>query len=285
MAIVLAMSGGCGRVAFDLRGDASVTNPDAAVDATLVGLWTPPTLVVLPVTGADDDPSLTSDLLELYFNRDGNEIFRTVRGAPTDAWGTPVSVAEINAGGGGNTVPEVSGDGLQLYWSSGRGGGSGGLDVHSATRPPGTVPWLSLANETALNSSANDYGGSYTSDHLHVVISSNVGGGDYDIYESVRATPDISWSPPTLQPNLATAGIEDEPFISLDGLTLYYTGPGDDLHVATRTSVTDPFAAGTPITELLSAGADRDPWVSADGRYIMFASDRSGQSRLYESTR
>jgi WD40-like Beta Propeller Repeat len=58
-----------------------------------------------------------------------------------------------------------------------------------------------------------------------------------------------------------------------------------DLWRASRASVGSAFAAAVPIPELASPARDDDPWLSADARYIIFSSDRSGNRELWEAFR
>lgn len=270
----------CGRIGFDpLDADARVA--DLAIDAPL-GPWSAPTPVALPVLGADDDPTLTGDLLDLYFNRTGNQIFASTRTAVGQPWSTPVLVDELSNPDG--TVPDLIPSGLGIYYSTNRAGGLGGLDIWAAGRSSRASAWTGFGARVSLNSAANEFAGPTTLDDLEIVLSSDAS-GSLDILISVRATSDDGFPTPQPIPALATAGLEDEAFISLDGLALYYTGPGPDLYVSRRANRTDTFGVGTPIAELNSAAEDRDAWVSADGRYIMFSSTRGGTSRLYEAFR
>jgi hypothetical protein len=46
-----------------------------------------------------------------------------------------------------------------------------------------------------------------------------------------------------------------------------------------------PFANLAPISELNSPATDWDPWISEDGRDIVFGSDRDGTHEIYKATR
>jgi hypothetical protein len=55
---------------------------------------------------------------------------------------------------------------------------------------------------------------------------------------------------------------------------------------ATRSSLADSFTNIVPITELDTAIYDDwDLWVSEDGHYAVFGSDRTGEHRLFETSR
>ena len=66
------------------------------------------------------------------------------------------------------------------------------------------------------------------------------------------------------------------------------TAPGGktDLFQTARSDVSSPFASRVdPISDLNTAASEEDPWVSQDGRHILFVSDRDGRSRIYEARR
>jgi len=48
--------------------------------------------------------------------------------------------------------------------------------------------------------------------------------------------------------------------------------------------VTNAFSVPQPATEL-NSNDENDPWLSDDGRHILFDSDRSGQIKIYEAWR
>lgn len=87
---------------------------------------------------------------------------------------------------------------------------------------------------------------------------------------------------------LSTITDDGSPFLTLDGLTLYYgSGPSGarDIYVATRTSVNDAFTSGAKIDELNTNANDSDPWVSPDGKEIYFVSNRDGAMRIWHASR
>lgn len=55
--------------------------------------------------------------------------------------------------------------------------------------------------------------------------------------------------------------------------------------MAERATAADPFTNLRELAELNSTATDWDPWISEDGRYLMFGSDRSGNHEIYEASR
>src|ERR1044071_9321583 len=79
----------------------------------------PRVLKELSIEGRADNPSLTSDLLEIYFTAGATlttplDVWTATRESRADAFGTPQPVTEVNTPGV-ETSPVVSGDGLTLW--------------------------------------------------------------------------------------------------------------------------------------------------------------------------
>jgi Tol biopolymer transport system component len=87
-----------------------------------------------------------------------------------------------------------------------------------------------------------------------------------------------------------SAADDGSPVLSRDGLTLYFaskrTDPAargnDDIWIARRTTVSDPFGAPIAVSELNSAAADGPRWLSSDGCTLYFTSDRAGGQGGYD---
>ena len=95
-----------------------------------------------------------------------------------------------------------------------------------------------------------------------------------------------------LGPGINTPGSEDHACISADGLTLIFVrfqqGSGD-LWWSVRSQLTDPFPAASPLPEPINSPQfDTDPFLSADGLSLWFASQRPqgvGASDIYVARR
>jgi Tol biopolymer transport system component len=239
----------------------------------------------LPFSRAsDDDPTLTADLLELYFNRDG-DIFVVQRASVDDAWSTPAVVPELSSVMN-ETTPEISGNGREFFFTSDRGGA---LDIWTSTRASRAEPWSTPVLVPELSSSVDDAAGGIGADGLEITVASMRVGDQYDLYRSTRANRTAPWSMPVAIAAV-NAPFQDESPLLADPLTLYFDADrdGDDayeIYRARRSSPTAPFGAPEPVAELNTAMRDHDPWVSPDGRYIVFMSDRLGEQHLFEASR
>jgi Tol biopolymer transport system component len=144
-----------------------------------------------------------------------------------------------------------------------------------------------------VNSTRLDGGPCLSKDGLSLYFfSMRPGGvGEEDLYVSKRAALDLPWQKPTnLGKGVNSSSSDAFPFISMDGLALYFgsnrSGSGD-IYVSTRAGLNEPFGPaenlGPPInTEYSQEGT---PWVSHDGLTIVFFSRRHASWNIYVSYR
>ena len=276
----------CGRIGFEPAAD---KRADAvAPDASALGPFGSPTLIAeLPTASW---PSLTGDLLELYYDDPGvSGIFRSTRPDTSALWGTPVRVDELG-GTFNDTDPGVSADGLRLWIASFRAGGVGKNDLWFSTRADRASPWSAPVLIAELNTSEEEFGPAPQPSETMILFSSFRTGND-DLYVAQRASAQDTWGAPTPLAELNTPSTDSMPFLVVDGLVIYFSSdrPGGmgarDLYMASRTSISEPFGPPVALTELNSSGDDDRPWLSPDQRTIIFASTRSGGFRLYEARR
>jgi WD40-like Beta Propeller Repeat len=266
----------------------------ATIDAPpATGPWSAPTRVdELVPGGGKDDPTLTGDMLEMYFNACPTDckIFVTSRSTIDMPWSTPTVVAEVDSTALEST-PEVTSDGLWMYFTSERSGGLGSDDIYLSYRADRSSVWGAPTLATMLSSSSAEYGSAPDDAQLRMVLNSDRAPSQgEDLWEATRGTTADRWSAPAQLENVNSPSSDLSPFLSADDLTLYFhsdRGGSDDLYVATRPSVDAPFGAPQPIAELDSSDADDDPWVSPDGHTMFFASDRDspGTLQIYEAHR
>jgi len=261
--------------------------PDAPVDVDALP-WQSPTRVILTLpAGAVDDPTLTDDRLELYFNFQ-NDIFVATRASVTAPWGTPVRVAELSSTAN-ETTPEIAGDGLTIYFASDRVGTLGGADIWIATRPARGQPWSTPTDVMPLNSAGSDVNPTLSSDGLAILLASTRGGGADDVFISTRASVTAAWTAPSPLAELDDPVAADQgAMLASDGLSVVFASTrrdAGDLFVARRASPQGRFDPPEPIAELDTAVSDSDPWMSSDKRHLVFSSTRDGTQALYESAR
>lgn len=247
-----------------------------------------------PVDGSDN-PSMTADRLELYFTsgRPGGpgipNIWLSTRVSASDPWGVPVLVPELNTDYA-ESSPAVAPDGLTIWLGSNRPGGPGGVDIYVATRAARGDGWSTPVLVPALSSPADEIARRWVSSPDLMLVSSTRLDGSWDLFTASRPSESAPWEAPVPITELNTPAQEADGWLSADGTELTFTSTrvsanGEDLYVASRASGSGPFTRVTPLIELNSAANERDPWLTEDGRLILFTSARTGTYLIYQAER
>ena len=213
-------------------------------------------------------PDISSDGLSLFF-QDGHpvwpelplrpgghglgDLWVTKRETSADAWGTPQNLGPTVNSSHWDGTPCISADGLVLYFTSNRPGGSGGYDIWMATRATIDGEWDTPVNlGPTLNGPDWEYGLSVSSDGLTMFFMS-VGGSDgyggCDLWMTTRVGKGQQWnSPRNLGPIVNSSIWEYRPSVSHyfpgSSCRLYFTRrPGFDppsvIHEATIKPIVD----------------------------------------------
>lgn len=295
--VLLLCAAGCGRAGYDARsgGDASPDGggslDDASGDASTGPFGEALPIEPLADPGADDDPSLTGDLRELYFKSDRGggqpDIWRTTRDSPGDPWGDPAPVPELNSPQFDGT-PEVSLDGLTITLSSDRDGAPGGIDLYVSTRADRDDDWGDPQPLVDLNSNEQEYAAVMDAAGEVVVFNRSVPAQSFDLFAATR--DGAGWTEPFALVNLSSTAYEADSHLDGSGLELYFAGElpggdGRDIYRSERDATGQDFAPPERVVELSSPMADEDPWVSPGGNLIVFSSDRSGDQEIYFAER
>ena len=240
------------------------------------------------------DPSLTQDELEIYLSSETNGVFdlwTSTRTAADSAWTSAVVVSELSSSGN-DVDPDVSPDGLVLYFSSDRSGA--GYRLYVSRRAARGQPWAPPQEMAGLGSSTLDMGPSVDPTGLVMVFASQRGTPDIALYSAARADPLGAWETVTTLSEINSGRQDQNPALFGHALSLIWSSRGpsngstSDLFEVSRPAVSAPFST-TPIpVDSLNSQTDweGDPWVSQDGHHIVFVSDRiTGISSIYEARR
>lgn len=198
----------------------------------------------------------------------------------------PVNLGPLINSDTGDGAPTLSADGLELFFTSLRSGGSGSADLWTATRSRIQDTWgLPINLGPTVNSSAWDEAPSISADGLSLFFDSPRPGGqgEYDLWLTTRASLSAPWEPPTnLGAAINSASSEFEPFITLDGLSLYFASDrpggygGYDLWVTHRATVSDSWLPPVNLGPTINtARGEGNPSVSASG-LVLFLGDFHG---------
>ena len=244
-------------------------------------------LAALNSPSGEDDPSLTDDMLEIFFdsNRMGNggDVWTSARANVNDPWPPPTMVGNLSSTDN-ETTPEISRDGLTIWLSSNRNGPS---DIYVATRPSRQDAWSTPVRVSALSSPDGDFATYVSGDQTYLLMgSTRPGVGNFDMFESTRSTTAQPWGIPTIV-NVSTASVETDPWFDVTRTRLYFSSDrsgtvgGWDIWSTTRPDPTAAWGAATNVSELNTPDNDGDVWLSPDMRVIFL----SHAGDLYMATR
>ena len=267
---------------------------DAGVDFATGPFETAAIVEQLRSTAREDDPSLTADLLEIYFDSDrsggmgGGDIWMSTRGSLDAPWGAAINVTVLNSTGD-DATPDVSPDGLTLHYVTARAGAIGAKDVYVSTRESRDHAWSPPVHVPELSTAGDEAGPSARADSREVYLGSNVAGGagGDDLYFSVRSSTAVAFGPLRAVDGLNTASNDAEPWISATGQFLAFASNraggagGSDLYITSRPALSDPFETPSALPGVNTSADETDPWLSADGTVLFFA--RGGD--IYTATR
>ena len=195
-------------------------------------------------------------------------------------FGTPTNLGPTVNSSSLDSSPSISTDGLSLYFSSNRPGGSGDSDIWVTTRETINDDWSIPINlGSTVNSSAIDIEQCISADGLQLYFESRRPGSlssKADIWVTTRSTTDDPWGEPVnLGSNVNSSGGDGQPSISSDGLELFFAssraGNQLDLFVTTRVTINDNWDIPTNLGTLVnSSNHEWSPNISSDGLILLF---------------
>jgi hypothetical protein len=272
------------------NGGAVVSLGDA--QPPLYHFGAPRELAELGPTFENENPTLTGDLLELYFTSSrgttSGDVWSARRASRQVVFDSPTR-EDVVSTPLFETSAAISVDGLSLYVGSDRAGGLGDLDVWMSTRPSRAAPWSAPEDLVAINTIGKDVPRPPgQQDRVMPLSSDRDSPTAYQTFLAARPDPAGVFGTPAIIPELTFPGRTTvDAFLSADGLTLFFasspTGGKLDLFVAWRKATSVPFTIYVPLDDLNTAGDERDPWLSPDGTVFYFTSDRGGALDIYEA--
>lgn len=269
----------------------SGTGAEGGDTGTDLGPFEPPQALTALNSGAgDDDPSITDDLLEIYFSSRRLEntqgIWRSKRESTSDPWPAPEEMTELNIGTE-HSMPGVTSDGLSIYYKL---VGAQGTELYVAHRADRSSPFSAPEFVASFSySTYQTYNGPCAIRNLTLLTySSETQSDEGQLYFSTRDSKDEAWGPRQLFPNVNTSADERDPWISDDRLHLFFSSDRDgngELYATTRGDASVDFDIPSNMSELNGSADEGDPWLTQDLRTIVFSSNRSGVTSLYISHR
>jgi Tol biopolymer transport system component len=180
-------------------------------------------------------------------------------------------------------TPFLTTDGLDLYFSSNRGGN---YDIYTSHRPTIAGTFGAPQLVAGVNSSSEESQMTLSRDGLEAFLDSNRG-GNRDIWRATRAVATDPFGAFSDITEIVSSADEYNAVLSYDNLRIYFAADSRtgsiglyDIWYADRPSRGQPFATpalfGANVIDTTST--DASPTLIATDRVILFASNRSGGS-------
>ena len=258
-----------------------VPGRDALDDAPPLGPWPAATLnpgVNIPgnsSTQIETDPSMTEDLLELYFASDrsgsigGYDIWRAKRDQASAPWPFPTRVVELSTGS--FDVGFISADGLAFYRME-----TGSSVVQIATRNDRSSAFTTPVDDLELSQVPMGSNFEVSADGLCATATGPIGNISDELFLYTRTRTDGAWGSPIYLNDIGSPDLDGGSSLDRHGTMMVFhsTRSAADryLWMSTRTATDAPFDTPVRIDELAD-GTGSDPWLSPDRRVIVFGRD------------
>ena len=256
----------------DAAVDATPLVTDALPDAPPLGAWGAPVLLATGVS-SETDPAMTLNRLTIVFASEAtDDLYIATRATPTGTALTSTALAVLNTASD-EKAPEISPDGLTIYFSSNRGGN---YDIYRSTF---STVWSPPALMSELSTAGNESDFAISHDGLTAVVIDNDTVNRFLIH--TRASTAQPFGNGVHHPELTVGTDPSAPTVTNNGDVIYFhTGTTRDLYIATR-KLDGNYTTAVPVTELNSASRDAAPFVLQDDRHMLF----ERESDLYETSR
>ncbi len=238
----------------------------------------------------DDDPTLSADMLQIYFASDrmgaDEDIWFATRASVLDDFDPPQRW-EFNDNNAGDGSPKLSPDGRVLAFGSAR---AGNLDIWIATRGDPNGPWEAPSRIDELATDLPEGGFARTADEQFGMFCRTL--VNNEIFATRWDVDGARWGEP-----VSVIGAE----MGGNNCSVWLAPGGDELWFATdrrhenalgnndiwAVSVVDgqPLADAAPVPEINTAASDEDPWRSPDGSNLYLASNAGGGYDIYLTSR
>jgi Tol biopolymer transport system component len=255
---------------------------------------TPVALVDVNSTARDRDPFLSSDELTVWFSSERitgtGDVYTAVRTSMTTAFGAASKFSPA-ATTGYDTKLSMTSDELLLVFGSDQAGGHGGGDVWQASRAStgSTFGAPDESKEGLLDDGANQFDPALSPDGLRLYFSNSF--SPQRLTVASRTSTSANFGTVRDIAELNTVGSNADPAISVDEQVIVFSSTragtanaGKNLWFATRPDLVQPFGTPTAVVGVNTNNDDADPFLSADGCRLYFASDRSGNWDLFVAT-
>lgn len=223
---------------LDTNGDIWMAQRSAADQA-----WSAPVFVAALSSAVEDQsPGISADGLTIYFTsrRGGgdSDFYRATRPDRATAWSVPEVVTELSTGlDEFEPQPDATDHRLVLY----RQLNDGNRDLFETTRTDAVAVWAAPVAIDSVNTTAEERSPALADGGLAILFGSDRAGalGLHDLFIAHRPAlgEPFAAAAPLADADLNTTADEDDPWLSPDGRTLYFSSDrsGDsEIYEATR---------------------------------------------------
>lgn len=194
------------------------------------------------------------------------------------AWLMPEPVEGLGQTDTDHFGPSLTNEPTVIFYSVGNGEGE---EVWRATRASPEDPFEGAMTVAQVNSTAMDGTPFITADGQALWFASTrpSGLGDRDIWMAPGGVN--GFAAPINVTEVNTVGLEHLPSLTADGLILVLgstraDSANEDIFMATRDTIDEPFGEPFYVTELNTGSYDSSPAITADGLTLYFTSKRNG---------
>jgi hypothetical protein len=282
----------CGRVGYDALSEGAA-GADADILPEEFESFEQPAMVddFVATNAHDDDPTLSYDLLELYFTRrtdKGEHIWVATRDSVDASWRAPQRVESL-VGDGKSNGAVLSSDALTIWFSSTRTGSYGNTDIWTATRASRDAAWSPATHVRELSGGGFELGSAVFDNDLQFIFNASPTLSEARVlYHSSRTSTSSNWSEPRVITELMSDGGERNATVSQNGLEIFFTSKrtgASDLYTSTRASQDDAWGEPQLDTVLSTTGKEDDPFLSSDQHHMVFARVVDGNWRIFWAER
>jgi len=275
--------------------------------------WEPATHLgcLVNSTANDQGPAISKDGLSLYFWSDrlggagGQDIWVARRASPDAPWDPPSNLGPPINTAGTDGIPSLSRDGHWMFFNSNRmPGGFGDIDLWVSYRHHvhDDFAWEEPVNlGPGVNTDMFDAGAGYFENEKGVAqiffnrAESQANQTQSDIYVATFEDGQAGNAVPVS--SLNSPRLDSRPSVRFDGLeVIFFSSRVDDqnttdldLWASTRNSLEEDWSTPVRLSDNVNtASAEANPYLSADGTTLFFASNRTGSCGgldLYMTTR
>jgi hypothetical protein len=216
--------------------------------------------------------------------RDGNA-------SAVPRFNAPTLVSSLSGPFSHDSDPTFTGDLLELYFTSDRGGN---LDLWVSHRATADDPWGPPTAATELDTFFAEYGAAISLDGLRIWFTTDRDGSPGRIWRAVRASRAAPWGPPSAVTEVANvpgaSGKDFAPAVDAVETTLVFgssrLGSQEyDIYYATRASGGMPWGTPMLVPGINGPLDDWDPFVAQGGLVIFFTSTRQAGGDIFWAAR